>query len=246
MSYWNDQVVLVTGGLGGIGKELVTRFYSLGCKVAVNYNTQIPERNSFDFQINEDRLFFIQADVSNSTSVNEMINKIEEKWGVVTMLINNAGSVSDKLIMMMTDDDWFKMINSHLTGAFFCSRRVVKGMMQNRFGKILMISSISATKGAPGQVHYSAAKGGMLAMSKSLSRELGSKGITCNCLILGLIETEKVKSSMLNKYYQEKVEASSLRKIGTLKDVADAAEFVLSNKCNHMNGQSLVIDGGIT
>jgi 3-oxoacyl-[acyl-carrier protein] reductase len=246
MEYWKNQIVLVTGGTGGIGQSLVRKFLHLGCRVGVNYHSNDAMAEEFKQAIgSSDRLKFIKADVANSADVNRMYQEIETDWGNVTILINNAGLVSDSLMPLITDEDWFAMINTHLTGTFFCCRRSLKGMMTQRFGKILSISSISALRGVKGQTHYSAAKAGMIALTKSLSREVAVKNIHCNSLVLGLIETPKVKKVLSSKQYQEKVESSSLKRVGHPDEVADLVEFLVSEQNRFMTGQAIVADGGL-
>lgn len=239
-NYWSKQIVLVTGGSGGVGREIVRHFHALGCKVAINYRTQMDRAESLKHELGGERVQTYRADVSVEAEVNAMIDQIENDFGPVTVLINNAGMLQSNLLITMTNDDWFGMINSHLTGTFFCTRRVLREMLKARAGRIINISSISGVKGFPGHAHYSAAKAGMIAFAKSVAFEVGKKGITCNAVILNQLKTENVVR-VQPEVIEQLIESSPLRRLGEPHEVIPALEYLASDKSALMTGQVLTL-----
>ncbi|MBI4042408.1 MAG: 3-oxoacyl-ACP reductase FabG [Deltaproteobacteria bacterium] len=243
-AYWSEQVALVTGSSRGIGREIALRFYTLGAKVAINYHQSQQKADELLKASDSNRLKIYRADVGNEEDVHSMVEKIERELGSVTILVNNAGITRDNLLMMMTAEEWRSVLATHLDGAFYCTRAVLSGMLANRHGRIINISSVSGVKGTAGQTNYSTAKAGLIGLTKSLSREIGRKNITCNALVLGLIETEmteKVDSEVLAQYKT----LTALKRFGKTGDVADMVEFLSSPKAGYITGQVHVVDGGI-
>lgn len=244
MNQWEKQTVLVTGASRGIGAEIAKRFSALGAKVAINYAKSESQAREVLSQCDAERTRLYQADVSQEDQVNSMIDRIGEELGPVTVLVNNAGQTRDQLLMMMKTEDWRSVIGTHLDGAFFCSRAVLRGMLVNKRGRIINISSVSGLKGTPGQCNYSAAKAGLIGFTKALAREMGKKNITCNAVALGVIDTEMTQSlpPEVLKGYRD---ATSLKRFGRSSEVADTVEFLASDRADYISGQVIVLDGGI-
>jgi len=245
MSFWENQVVLVTGASRGIGRELAVRFSHLGAKVAVNYVSNEARARETLALCDPERTRLYKADVGSESEVTAMMEAIEADLGAVTVLINNAGQTKDGLLMMMEAEDWRSVMRTHLDGAFYCSRAVMRGMISNKWGRVINITSVSGIKGTAGQTNYSAAKAGLIGFTKALSREMGKKKITCNAVALGVIETEmtQVLSADVLKVYKE---TTSLKRFGQPHEVADLVEFLASDKSSYLTGQVLTLDGGIT
>lgn len=244
MTYWNDQIILITGASRGIGSELAKRFSSLGAKVAINYaSNQAKAEETLD-QCDKSRTKLYQADVGNEAEVDKMLKAIEADFGPVTVLINNAGQTRDNLLMMMSAEEWRSVMSTHLDGAFFCSRGVLRGMMSKKRGKIINISSVSGIRGTAGQCNYSAAKAGLIGFTRALSREMGKKKITCNAVALGVIDTEmtQVLAPEVIKAYND---MTSLKRAGKTSEVADLLEFLASEKSDYLTGQVIALDGGM-
>ncbi len=242
---WKDQVVLITGGSGLIGSELTSHFARLGAKVAFSYLRNKDRADALVRTLASPRVRAYQADVSVEKEVDALVGKVEADLGPVTVLINNAGPITRNLLISMPAEEWFATINAHLSAAFFCSRRVLPEMMKARYGRIINVSSIAGVRGTPGMVHYSAAKAGLIGFSKALAREMGSKGITCNTLVLGLIESEKFESTHVNPQIRVALAAAkALSRNGRPDEIVHAVEFMAGRGSGYMTGQSIVLDGG--
>jgi 3-oxoacyl-[acyl-carrier protein] reductase len=244
MSFWENQVVLVTGASRGIGRELAIRFSSLGAKVAINYVSNEERAKEVLEKCNPEKTKLYRADVGIETDVTAMIERIEADFGDVTILVNNAGQTRDGLLMLMSAEDWRAVMSTHLDGAFYCSRAVMRGMVSNKFGRVINISSVSGIKGTAGQTNYSTAKAGLIGFTRALSREMGKKKITCNAVALGVIETEMTQdlSPEVLKGYKD---STSLKRFGQTSEVADLVEFLASDKSSYLTGQVITLDGGL-
>ncbi len=243
-AYWLEQTVLITGSSRGIGRALAMHFSLLGCKVAINYSSNEEKAKETLALCNSKQTRIYKADVGNENDVNKMIEAIESELGEITILINNAGVTKDGLMMAMSTEDWRAVMNTHLDGAFFCSRAVMRNMVRKRYGRIINITSVSGIKGTAGQVNYSAAKAGLIGFTKALAREMGKKKITTNAIALGLIETDMTSTldeSVLDQYKQ----MTSLKRFGTPDEVCKLAEYLASSGSSYMTGQVLTLDGGI-
>lgn len=240
-NYWNRQVVLITGGSGGIGREMVRHLTGLGCRVAINFLQQEDKAADLLRELDTDRARIYQADVGHETQVNEMVERIEADFGAVTVLINNAGIIRNNLLITMSNDDWDSVIRTHLTGTFYCTRRVLRNMIKAHFGRIINVSSISGVQGEAGQVHYASAKAGAIAFAKSLAQEVGTKGITCNSLVLNLFNTENARRRVKPEIFQRIVDHSPLRRAGEPPEVAHAIEYLAGPNSSLMTGQVVTL-----
>lgn len=237
--YWQKQTVLVTGGTGGLGQEMVRHFAALGCRVAINYFSRDDRAQALLGEINSAQVKIYRADIRKENEVERMVEEIAKALGPVSILINNAGYISNHLLVMNSLEDWQKIIDTHLTGTFLVSRGVVKNMMKVKFGRIINISSVSAIEGGQGQTSYAAAKAGIIGFAKALSHELGPLGITCNTLVLSMFDTESAKQGASEELARRRLIQSPFRRVGKPKEILDALEYLASDKSNFVTGQTL-------
>jgi NAD(P)-dependent dehydrogenase (short-subunit alcohol dehydrogenase family) len=215
---------VVTGGNRGIGAAVVERLRADGwTAVAIG-------RTGGD----------VQADVSDPAAVNQAFDEIEAEHGPVLALVNNAGITRDNLTLRLTDEDWDAVIATNLTGAFACTRRALSSMMRARWGRIVNVSSVSAERANAGQANYAASKAGLLGLTRTIAREMGKRGITCNAVTPGLIETDM--TSDLEGDLEQWIPAA--RK-GRPEEVAAAVAFLCSSDAAYVNGAILAVDGGL-
>ena len=239
--------VLITGGTGGIGTAMCVAFAQTGANIAVHYNKNRKKaenladvlRNSYGVNA-----VAVQADVANRDSVNAMFDKIDSELGGVDILINNAGIAQQKLFTELTQDDWKAMLGTDLDGVFNCTQEALKRfMLPNHSGVILNISSMWGQAGASCEAHYSAAKSGVIGLTKALAKELGLSNIRVNCIAPGVVMTDMMKD-FDEQTIKELKEETPLNTLGTPKDIADAAVFLCSDKAKFITGQILGVNGG--
>ncbi|MCM3123345.1 3-oxoacyl-[acyl-carrier-protein] reductase [Mesobacillus sp. AQ2] len=240
------KVALVTGASRGIGREIAFELAREGASVAVNYaGSEAKALEVVDgIKAMGRDAFAIQADVSSSDSVTEMVKETIEHFGKLDILVNNAGITKDNLLMRMKESEWDDVININLKGVFLCTKAVTRQMMKQRGGRIINISSIVGVSGNPGQANYVAAKSGVIGLTKTTAKELSSRGITVNAIAPGFITTdmtdklnEDVKSEMLKQI--------PLARFGEPKDIARTVIFLASEDGAYMTGQTLHVDGGM-
>lgn len=235
-----DRIVVVTGGTRGIGESICREFINNGDIVILNY------RNSYEQAIklkNElgDKVFLVKADVGNMQEVQIMMEFCISKFGKIDVLVNNAGISQIKPFADISEDDWDEMIRVNLKGVYNCSKCVVDSMIHNKAGKIINISSIWGEVGASCEVHYSAAKAGVIGFTKALAKELALSNIQVNCITPGIIDTEM--NAQFDKEELKKEVPSE--RLGTGKDVAKAVLFLASNEAIYITGQVLGVNGGM-
>ena len=246
MSELEGRVSLVTGASRGIGKAIALKLASLGSKVAVNYREREAEANSVIEAIASQgggEAIAIKADVADTEAVKAMVEQVTDRWGTIDILVNNAGITRDTLVLRMGDKDWDEVIDTNLRGAYLCTRFALRSMIRQRRGRIINISSIAGVMGNPGQSNYAASKGGLIAFTKSVAREIGSRNITVNAVAPGFIATE-----MTDKLPSERKESVlaiiPLQRFGEPEDVAELVAFLASEKAGYITGQVICIDGG--
>lgn len=228
------QTVLVTGGNRGIGKAIATEFKNAGYNVAITYRSgDAPE----DF-------FAVKADVTDAASIDAAFKEVEAEFGPIGVVIANAGITKDTLLMRMSEDDFTSVIDTNLTGAFRVAQRATKGMLKNKRGRIIFISSVSGLYGNPGQVNYSASKAGLVGMARSITRELGSRNITANVIAPGFIKTDMTDALAddLKKQYTDAIPA---RRFAEPKEIADVALFLAGDGAGYISGAVIPVDGGL-
>ncbi|RRD47731.1 beta-ketoacyl-ACP reductase [Tessaracoccus sp. OH4464_COT-324] len=228
------RVVLITGGSKGIGRAMAEAFRDAGYAVAATYRSgDVP-----------DGVLGVRADITDQAEVEEAFKKVEAELGAVEVLIANAGITKDTLLMRMSDDDWQQVIDTNLTGTFRVVRRASRAMMRARFGRIVLVSSVVGLMGNPGQVNYAASKAALVGMARSVTRELGSRGVTCNVIAPGFIATDMtaVLDPEVVQGYEAKIPAGRL---GEVADVAHAALFLASDAAGYVSGAVIPVDGGL-
>ncbi len=239
----DKKVALVTGGSRGIGKACAIELAKAGCDVVITYagNSAAAEKTVEELKALGSNSDSYKFDVSNQAEVDEAIAKIIEKYGRIDVLLNNAGITRDDLFIRMDAEKWNAVINTNLNSAFYVSKPVVKLMMKQRSGAIINTSSVVGLYGNPGQANYSAAKAGLIGFTKSLAKELGSRGIRVNAVCPGFIETDMTKDL---PNMDEYLKAISLRRLGQAEDIAKAVKF-LALDADYVTGQALEVDGGM-
>lgn len=241
--------VLITGASQGIGKQIALKYAQQGATVSINYPFESEKENAQSVATEVEKLggkgYIYEADVSDFSQVKKMTDDIISDIGKIDVLIANAGITKDKLIMRMSPEDWNSVINVNLTGSFNCTKAVTKHMMKARYGRIVYISSVVGIMGNAGQANYSASKGGIIALCKSVAKEFGARNITSNCIAPGYIETEMTRnlSEDVNKEFLSRV---SLKCFGKAEDIANAALFLSSDQASYITGHVLVVDGGLS
>lgn len=240
------KVALVTGASRGIGKAIALALAENGAAVAVNYSSS--EASALEvaeiIKKNGGRAEIFKARVNVESEVEEMFTAVEKSLGPVDILVNNAGITKDNLLMRMKTEEWDSVIDVNLKGAFLCTRRAVKGMMKNRYGKIINISSVVGFAGNAGQFNYSATKAGIIGMTKSAALECASRGIRVNAVAPGFIETDMTASLSddVKAAYMEKI---PLKSLGKPEDIANAVVYLASPLSDYMTGQTLHLNGGM-
>lgn len=239
-------VAVVTGGSGGIGEAVCLRLANDGFAVAVCCNSSAEKAEKTAEKINSSggcaKVF--QFDISNSTAVKNAVEEIERDFGEIGVLVNNAGIAQQALFTDITDEMWQKMLAVNLDGAFYCSRSVLPFMIHRKKGKIINISSIWGETGGSCEVHYSAAKAGLLGLTKALAKEAGLSGITVNSVSPGVILTPMTAIFSEETLNELKAEGA-LNRLGTPEDVAAAVSFLASDGADFITGQDLAVNGGM-
>lgn len=240
------KVALVTGASRGIGREIALELARQGAKVAVNFAGSEAKANEVVDEIKGlgSDAFAIQADVSNSESVANMIKEVISTFGSIDILVNNAGITRDNLLMRMKEDEWDDVINTNLKGVFNTTKAVTRQMMKQRYGRIINIASIVGVSGNPGQANYVAAKAGVIGLTKTTAKELASRNITVNAVAPGFITTD-MTDKLTEEVKTEMLKAIPLARFGEPKDIAAVVSFLASERSGYMTGQTLHVDGGM-
>lgn len=243
----SKKVALVTGSSRGIGRAIAVNLARAGADVAVNCTSRVEEAEKVKQEIESlgRRSVVIQGDVSDPDFVNSMVKDISEALGNVSILVNNAGITRDNLLLRMKEEDWDDVLRVNLKAAFLCSKAFTRAMLKARWGRIINISSIVGLTGNPGQANYCASKAGLLGMTKSLARELGSRNITVNAVAPGFITTEMTKQ-LPGEKEQEMLARVPANRLGTPEDVAAAVVFLAGDSAGYITGQVIAVDGGMT
>ena len=240
-------VALVTGGSRGIGRAITLALADAGHPVAMNYLSRSDEAKETMSLVEEagGESFSVQADVGAPAEVHRLFSEVEDALGPVGVLINNAGVRDDGLALGMSDDSWEDVLRINLSGTFYCCRRGLKSMLRARWGRIVNVTSIAGLRGSPGQVNYSAAKAGVVGLTRTLAKEVAVKGITVNAVAPGLIATE-LTTDLPGDRFQEMVAEIPQKRAGTPEDVANTVRFLCSEQAAYVTGGVFVIDGGLT
>ncbi|HZO88833.1 MAG TPA: 3-oxoacyl-[acyl-carrier-protein] reductase [Chthonomonadaceae bacterium] len=241
-----DKVAIVTGGGRGIGRAVAVALAQEGAKVVVNYSrsADAAEQTVAEIETAGGVAMAIQADVACAEAVNGLVKRAVETFGRVDILINNAGILRDKLLLRMTEEDWDAVLDTNLKGAFLCAKAVASGMVKQKGGVIINVGSVIGKVGGAGQVNYSASKAGLIGLTKSLAKELGSRNVRVNAVAPGFIETEMTE--VLKPEYREAVlKQIPLGRFGAAEDVARVVVFLCSGDAAYIQGEVISIDGGL-
>ncbi len=240
-----DKVVIVTGSTKGIGKEIALEFGRCGAKVVVSgRNEDRANEVCEEIRAAGGEATAVIADVSKMEDAQTLIDKTAETYGRIDVLVNNAGITRDNLIMRMKEEDWNTVVDINLKGTFNCVKSITRLMMKQRGGKIINITSVVGQIGNAGQVNYSASKAGIIGLTKSVAKELATRGITCNAIAPGFIETdmtdvldEKTREGLLTQI--------PLNRLGSVSDIARVTTFLASDAADYITGQTINVDGGM-
>ena len=242
-----DKVAVVTGAGRGIGRAIAKTFAGYGAKVVVNYNGSEERANSLVAEIKEagGEAVAYKANVADFAEAEGLIKFALEQYGRVDILVNNAGITRDNIMLGMKEEDFDQVININLKGAFNCIKHVYRPMMKQKYGRIINMSSVVGIEGNAGQINYAASKAGIIGMTKSVAKELGSRGVTANAIAPGVIATDmtEVLSDSVKESLKERV---PLGHIGAPEDIAKAVAFLASDDAAYITGQVLAVDGGMS
>jgi 3-oxoacyl-[acyl-carrier protein] reductase len=239
-------VALVTGAGRGIGREIALALAAAGADVAVNdfAGQELCDEVAAEIAVLGRKALVVMADVGDEDAVNAMVDRVEQELGPLGIVVNNAGITRDNVVMLIDSADFDAVIRTHLRGTFLVSKAAAKKMFRRRSGAIINMSSVVGRRGNAGQANYSAAKAGIIGLTKSLAKELGARGVRVNAIAPGYIDTPMTQA-LGEEVRKAIVDATPMRKIGTAQDVADAVVFLSSDKARFLTGVILPVDGGL-
>ncbi len=241
------KVAIVTGASRGIGRGIALRLAGEGAKVAVNHrgSPEGAEETAASIRSAGGEALVIQADVSQLGEAQQMVKDVQKAFGQIDILVNNAGTTRDTLLLMMKEAQWDVVIDTNLKSVFNCCKAAARPMVKRRQGRIINVSSVSGLAGQAGQTNYAASKAGVIGFSKSLAKELGSRNITVNVVAPGFVPTVLTESVLTDEGRQMAIEATPLRRLGAVEDIAAAVAFLASDDASFITGQVLSVDGGL-
>lgn len=236
------KTAIVTGAAKGIGREIALQFAKKGCNIVLNYRSSVSDELIQQIEACGVQCMPVQGDVSDFTFAGQMIKSVKKELGSIDVLVNNAGITRDMLLMRMSEEDFDAVINTNLKGTFNMIRHVSSVMLKQKSGAIINMSSVVGVTGNAGQANYAASKAGVIGLTKSTAKELAARGITCNAIAPGYVETDM--TAVLSEDVQKAIlDTIPLRKYGHVEDIARAAVFLAENP--YITGQVLHVDGGM-
>jgi 3-oxoacyl-[acyl-carrier protein] reductase len=242
-----DKVAIVTGSSRGVGRSIATAFGKEGANVVVNYSSSQKAADEVVEKIKSfgSRAIAVKADIAKKAEAEMLAKAAVDEFGRIDILVNNAGFTRPNMMLKMTEDEWDQVVDIHLKGAFLCSQAAAQYMKEQNSGKIINVTSVAGLVGTVGQINYSAAKGGLLSMTKSAARELARYNICVNVISLGIVATdmtEKIRTDeKLREIYMNRI---LLKKFAEAEDISPAFVFLASDESNYITGQLLCVDGG--
>lgn len=241
------KVALVTGGSRGIGKAIVWELAKKGAKVAFVYNASAgpSEQLVKDLELDQHEAMCMQCDVKDKGAADAVVKQVIDKWERIDILVNNAGIVKDGLLATMDAEQWGDVINTNLNSVYNFCQAVTRPMMSQRYGRMINLSSVSAHYGNQGQANYAASKGGVEGFTRCIATELARRGITCNAVAPGFIETDMTEA-VRNAAGDTIKKSIPCRRMGKPEDIAHAVAFLASDEASYITGQVLTVDGGLT
>lgn len=237
---------LVTGGSRGIGRAVCLELARQGANVAINYagSAQAAEEVAQACRELGVEAFAIQANVADAAAVDAMVKEVITRFGRIDILVNNAGITKDKLALQMKEEEFDAVLDTNLKGAFLCMKAVYRPMMKQRYGRVVNLTSVVGLRGNPGQANYAASKAGLIGMSKSIAKELASRGVTVNLVAPGFIDTD-MTAALPEAARTALLSSIPMARLGQPEDVARAVAFFASENAGYITGQVLCVDGGM-
>lgn len=241
-----NKVALITGATRGIGRQIAITLAKEGYDIALNYRKENEDLENTKREIEENKVkcFAAKGDVSNFEDCEKIVKQVIENFGKIDVLVNNAGITKDMLLMRMKKEDFEQVIDVNLVGTFNVTKNVINHMLKARTGRIINISSVVGVSGNAGQTNYSASKAGMIGFTKSLAKEVASRGVLVNAVAPGFIETTMTEV-LKDEIKEEIAKGIPLKRMGTPQDVANVVKFLCSQDSSYMTGQVLQVDGGM-
>lgn len=241
-----NKVAFITGATRGIGKQIAITFAREGYDIAINYRKENEELENAKREIEENNVkcLTVQGDVSNFEDCERCVYEIIKEYGKIDVLVNNAGITKDTLLMRMKKEDFESVIDINLVGTFNVTKNVISHMMKARSGRIINISSVVGVSGNAGQTNYSASKAGIIGFTKSLAKEVGSRGILVNAVAPGFIETQ-MTDVLKDEIKEEIAKSIPVKRMGVAQDVANVVKFLASDDSSYITGQVIHVDGGM-
>jgi 3-oxoacyl-[acyl-carrier protein] reductase len=242
-----EQVALVTGASRGIGAVIAQRLAMDGAGVAVNYQSSEAAASRVARLITEagGDAEVMGGDVSREEDADALVKRVIERWGRIDILVNNAGITRDRLLLRMSSNDWDRVLEVNLRGAFLCTKYVMPHLIRHRRGRVVNISSVVGLNGNPGQVNYAASKAGLIGFTKAVAREVASRNITVNALAPGFIDTGGMVDQMTEEARKSVLGRIPMERFGSADDVAEAVSFLCGPGAGYITGQVITIDGGM-
>ena len=240
------KTAIVTGGSRGIGRAVCLELARRGCNIVLSFagNTAAADQTVSDCQALGVQALAVQGSVADADAVKALFDAALEKFGAIDILVNNAGITRDNLLMLLKEEDFDAVVDTNLKGAFLCMKAAVRPMMKQRHGRIISLSSVVGLRGNAGQVNYAASKAGVIGMTKSLAKELASRGVTVNAIAPGFIETD-MTAAMPEAAKTATLASIPMGRLGQAEDVARAIAFLAAEESGYITGQVLCVDGGM-
>lgn len=240
------RVALVTGASRGIGRAIAERLAADGCRVAVNYRSrgEAAEEVVAAIRSRGGEAIAVAGDVGDGAAVTAMFSIVESALGPVEILVNNAGITADDLLLRMKPEAWDTVIRTNLDSVYLCTRAALRGMLKGRWGRIVSITSVAGISGNAGQANYAAAKAGVIGFTRSVAKEVGSRGITVNAVAPGFVETD-MTDALGAEVRAAVLPAIAVGRFGTAPEIAAAVGYLASDDAGYVTGQVLVVDGGL-